>query len=169
MSARSRQTNEQMKAASRDRILASARTLFAEKGYFACRMADIAARAGMSAGNVYWRFDSKEAILKAILADGFGALESMTAEVAEAPGTGRDKVSLLVERTIGLYDTHAEFAVILATLLGRGGQELIRSLGFDMAAIGGRYHANLARVFAQARQEGSVADVEPDLLVACFF
>jgi AcrR family transcriptional regulator len=132
-------------------------------------MADVAQRAGMSVGNVYWHFDSKEAVLKAILADGFGALESMTAEVAEAPGTGRDKVSLLVERTIGLYDTHAEFAVILTTLLGRGGQELIRSLGFDMVAIGGRYHANLARVFAQARQEEGVADTEPDLLVACFF
>jgi AcrR family transcriptional regulator len=158
-----------MKAASRDRILASARTLFAERGYFACRMADVAQRAGMSAGNVYWHFDSKEGLLKAILACGFGALESMTAEVAEAPGTGRDKVSLLIERTIGMYDSHAEFAVILATLLGRGGQELIRSLGFDMVAIGGSYHANLARVFAQARQEGSVADMEPNQLVTFYF
>jgi AcrR family transcriptional regulator len=169
MNARSRQTNEQMRADSRARILAAARTLFAERGYFACRMADVARQAGMSSGNVYWHFDSKEAILKAILTEGFDALESITEELADAPGTGRDRLGRLVDRTIEMFDRQAEFAVILATLLGQGGPALIRSLGFDMATIGGRYHANLARVFGQARTEGVVADVDPNLLVAFHF
>ena len=72
------------KAASRDRILEAARTLFAERGFSSCRVADVARSAGMSAGNVYWLFDSKEAILEAILAEGFGNVEAMTAEVAAA-------------------------------------------------------------------------------------
>jgi AcrR family transcriptional regulator len=149
--------------------MAAARTLFAEQGYFACRVADIAARIGMSAGNVYWHFPTKEAIPQAVLAGGFGAVETMTAEVADEYGPARRKLDLLVERTLGLYGRHGEFVAILGGLMGHGGQELIRSLGFDMGDIGGRYHANLRRMFAEARAEGAVAPADPDLLVAFHF
>jgi len=169
MTARSREDGGGSKAASRARVLAAARALFAERGFFACRVADVAQRAEMSAGNVYWHFDSKEAILRAILAEGFGNVEAMTAEVAAAYGPARRKLDLLVERTLALYDDNAPFVVILGGLMGHGGQELVRSLGFDMPEIGGRYHANLRRVFAEARSEGAVAPADPDLLVTFFF
>ena len=156
------------KAASRDRILEAARTLFAERGFSSCRVADIARSAGMSAGNVYWLFDSKEAILKAILAEGFANVEAMTAEVAAAYGPARRKLDLLVDRTLALYDANALFVVILGGLMGEGGRELIRSLGLDPEEIAGRAHANLRRVFAEARSEGAVAPADPDLLVAFY-
>jgi AcrR family transcriptional regulator len=165
---RSRETSEQMRAQSRQRILAAARGLFAERSFFACKVADIAARSGMSAGNVYWHFPTKEAILQAILAEGFDALETMTAEVAEEYGPARRKLDLLVDHTIALYIRHGDFAIILAGLMGPGGQELIRSLGFDMGEIRGRYHANLRRVFAEARVEAAIAPADPELLVAFY-
>jgi AcrR family transcriptional regulator len=161
--------SENAKAAGRARIVDAARTLFAERGYAACRVADVARRAGMSAGNVYWHFDSKEALLAAILAEGFGSVETMTAEVAAAYGPARRKLDLLLERTLALYDQNALFMVILGGLMGHGGQELVRSLGFDMPEIGGRYHANLRRVFAEARSEGAVAPADPDQLVTYYF
>ena len=169
MAPRSREESEATRAASRVRILEAARSLFAERGFFACRVSDVARRAGMSPGNVYWHFDSKEAILRAILAEGFASVEAMTAEVADAYGPARRKLDLLVERTLALYEGNAEFVVILGGLMGHGGQELIRSLGFDMREIGGSYHANLRRVFAEARSEGAVAPADPDLLVAFYF
>jgi AcrR family transcriptional regulator len=164
-----REESDTTRAASRARILGAARTLFAERGFFACRVSDIGHRAGMSPGNVYWHFDSKEAILREILAEGFGNIEAMTAEVADAYGPARRKLDLLIELTIDLYGRNAEFTAILGGLLGPGGQELIRSLGFDTREIGGRYHANLRRVFAEARSEGAVAPADPDLLVAFYF
>jgi len=157
------------RTASRARIVAAARALFAERGFSACRVADVARRAGMSPGNVYWHFDAKEAILRAILAEGFGSLESMTAGVADEYGPARRKLDLLVDRTLTFYEGNAEFVVILGGLMGEGGQNLIRSLGFDMREIGGRYHANLRRVFAEARSEGAVGAADPDLLVAFYF
>jgi hypothetical protein len=93
----------------------------------------------------------------------------MTAEVADASGTSRRKIDVLIERTLALYAEHGEFARILGTLMGHGGQELLASLGFNMAEIGGRYHANLASVFAQARRERVVADVDPNFLVLFYF
>ncbi len=169
MAPRSREERDTARAASRARILDAARTLFAERGFFACRASDVARRAGMSPGNVYWHFDSKEAILREILAEGFGAIEAMTAEIADAYGPARRKLDLLVERSIALYGSNAEFVAILGGLLGPGGQELVGSLGFDMREIGARYHANLRRVFAEARSEGAVEPLDPDLLVAFYF
>lgn len=168
MTARAGQGGEGTKNASRARVLAAARALFAERGFAACRVADIAQRAGMSAGNVYWHFDSKEAVLGAILSEGLGNLEAMAAEVAAAYGPSRRKLDLLVERTLALYDANAEFMVILGGLMGQGGQDLVRSLGFDVSEIAGRARANLRRVFAEARSEGAVAPADPDLLVAFY-
>ena len=169
MTPRTKAQSDQIRSQSRARLVQAARTMFASKGFFACRVGDIAREADMSQGNVYWHFSSKEEILQEILAEGFGAIEMMTAEVADAPGTSRRKIDLLVERTLALYARHGDFARILGTLMGHGGQELLASLGFNMAEIGGRYHANLVRVFAQARREKVVADVEPNLLVLFYF
>jgi len=162
MAPRSREISDAVREASRARVLDAARELFAERGYFACRVADIGRHAGMSAGNVYWHFESKEAILRAILVDGFGSLETMTAEVAAEYGPARRKLEILVDRTLALYDHNKEFAVILGGLMGEGGRQLVRSLGFDMEEIGGRYHANLRRVFGEARSEGVVTLADPD-------
>ncbi len=159
---------EDVRAAARARILAAARALFAEHGFVACRVADVARRAGMSPANVYWHFDSKEAILQAILAEGFGNLEAMTAGVAAEYGPARRKLDLLVDRTVALYDASAEFTVILGGLTGEGGRALIRSLGFDLPEIERRSRANLRRVFAEARSEGAVAPGDPDLLAAFY-
>jgi AcrR family transcriptional regulator len=122
----------------------------------------------MSPGNVYWHFDSKEAILRAILAEGFENVEAMTAGVADEYGPARRKLDLLVERTLALYAANAEFTVILGGLMGEGGRELVRSLGFDLPEIERRSRANLRRVFAEARSEGAVEAADPDLLVAFY-
>lgn len=169
MAPRSKSRSEQLRIEGRQKLLTAARSLFASQGFFACKVGDIARQAGMSQGNVYWYFGSKEEILQAILAEGFGAVEVMTAEVEDEPGPARARIDLLITRTLDLYRQQADFTRILGTLMGEGGQELIRSLGFDMSEIGGRYHANLARLFERARREGAVADAEPNVHVMFYF
>jgi TetR/AcrR family transcriptional repressor of nem operon len=168
MAPRSREDNETVRAASRARILTAARTLLAERSFAACRVADVARRAGMSPANVYWHFDSKETVLRAILAEGFASREEMTAAVAAEYGPARRKLEILVERTAAFYVANAEFIVILGGLQGAGGREVIASLGLDLAEIERRSRANLRRVFAEARSEGAVEPADPDLLVTLF-
>lgn len=50
-----------------DEILDAALDLFVEKGFDAARMEDVAKRAGLSKAGVYLYFDSKEALLKALI------------------------------------------------------------------------------------------------------
>ena len=51
----------------RTRILASALALFAKKGYEHTTFTDIAARLKMTKGAVYWHFESKQALLLALV------------------------------------------------------------------------------------------------------
>jgi TetR/AcrR family transcriptional regulator, transcriptional repressor for nem operon len=51
----------------RDRLIASARYLFWERGYAGTSMADLLAHAGFNSGSFYHFFESKEALLRAVL------------------------------------------------------------------------------------------------------
>ena len=62
----SRKTKEDAQK-TRTRILASALSLFAKNGYGHTTFTDIAARLKMTKGAVYWHFESKEALLIALV------------------------------------------------------------------------------------------------------
>jgi AcrR family transcriptional regulator len=63
--------------ATRDRLVATAARLFAEKGYEATSIEDLLRELGMSRGALYHHFDGKEAVFEAVL-------HQIEAEVAEA-------------------------------------------------------------------------------------
>ena len=67
----------------RDNLLVAAREVFEEKGYAGTRMADIAARAGVSHGTTYTWFADKESVLRVMV-------ESMIEEVFAALAIGDD-------------------------------------------------------------------------------
>jgi AcrR family transcriptional regulator len=55
--------------ATRERLLAAAEKVFAEKGYEGTRISEIAETAGCSVGAVYFRFKDKDALFQAIAED----------------------------------------------------------------------------------------------------
>lgn len=72
-------------------LIAAAFDLFVERGFAATRMEDIAARAGVSKGTVFLYFESKQALLRAVVEDAvlphLNAGEAMVEEGAgESPG-----------------------------------------------------------------------------------
>lgn len=67
---------EQAKEERRGQILEAALAVFSEKGYHATNVSDVAARAGVSQGTIYWYFDSKDELFEAAVLsffDQFGA------------------------------------------------------------------------------------------------
>lgn len=54
-----------------DRLIRAAESVFAESGYEGSTVAVIAQRAGVSTGNVYRYFDSKDALFQAVISDEF--------------------------------------------------------------------------------------------------
>ncbi|MBE0481128.1 MAG: helix-turn-helix transcriptional regulator [Dehalococcoidia bacterium] len=97
---RSKKLSDRMRAESRTQILSAARRLFADNGYFKCRVSDIAQAADMSQGNVYWYFTSKEEVLKAVLAVGFEAVERVLEETSLQTGSGLQQLTDLTDKYI---------------------------------------------------------------------
>ena len=167
--ARNIAANERMRLESREQILAASRKLFSERGFFNCKVADIAVEAGMSQGNIYWYFPGKEEILKAILEDGFGRLESLLAEAEMHPGPSSKKIDTLLDEYIAFGHDHGEFITIFMSLMSHGGVPFLVELGFDTVQIGTRYHQHLAAILSVAQVEGVVTHIDPQFLSMFFF
>ena len=166
---RSKKASEEMRAQSRRQILDASRRLFAARGFFACTVSDIAHEAGMSQGNIYWYFSSKEEILKAILTQGFDAVGAVLKEASAHPGTGLEKLKHAVDQYIILGQEGTDFFTIFVSLLGHGGTPFLQSMGFDTAQIGLIYHQHLSAIIDQAQSEGSLAAADPSVLTMYFF
>lgn len=66
-------------------IVAAALATFAEHGFAAARLEDVAARAGVSKGTIYLYFETKEALFEAVIRDAFGPLLDGIGAAGHAP------------------------------------------------------------------------------------
>jgi AcrR family transcriptional regulator len=94
--------------ATRERLLAAAEKVFAEKGYDGAKLSDIAEEAGVSVGAVYFRFKDKDALFQAIAEtfteDARARVGSYIAEAHQSPV--EDVLRNFVMRTAENFGTH---------------------------------------------------------------
>jgi AcrR family transcriptional regulator len=80
--------NRKVDAATRRQvILDAALTVFAEHGYEAARLDDMAARAGVAKGTLYLYFKDKEALFEALVRGAVSPMLQKVGEFSAAPGT----------------------------------------------------------------------------------
>jgi AcrR family transcriptional regulator len=89
MSPRTPEQNEQVKAATRKRILAAALSLFAEHGYEGTSVRMIADEAGIAIGLLYNYFDGKQALLQAIFEESMADVRESFARADALPPSER--------------------------------------------------------------------------------
>jgi AcrR family transcriptional regulator len=87
-------------ADNRDRLLAAARELFAERG-LGVTLNDIAHHAGVGVGTAYRRFANKEAVIDAIFEEQLRDLAALADKAAQAPDAWEALVGFL-EQSLGM-------------------------------------------------------------------
>ena len=87
-------------ANTRDRLIESARFFFWERGYAGTSMAELLAHSGVNSGSFYHFFESKEALLRAVLETYIHALRPMVVDPAFA------RVREPVERVFAILDSY---------------------------------------------------------------
>src|ERR1700754_5327459 len=80
-------------------IVAAALAVFAERGFAAARLEEIARRAGVSKGALYLYFETKEEIFRAVVDQAIAPnIEAIRAMVAAHPGPLADLLRLAARR-----------------------------------------------------------------------
>ena len=133
-------------------ILEAALGVFAEKGFAAAKLEDIAARAGVTKGTIYLYFNSKEAVFKALIQEKLVRRISGFADQARAhKGPAAPFLAQLL-RSIGTMLRTSDYAVLPKIVIAEAGncpdlarmyrQEVI-ARGFKL--FGGIIEAGIAR------------------------
>lgn len=103
MSPRSSKANQQLRTRSRERILAAALAVFAEKGYHNATVSEITARAGVSRGLITYYFPGKQQLAHELLGrylEGIAELTNVTGTPDERLAAIIDGVLLTVDRSL---------------------------------------------------------------------
>jgi AcrR family transcriptional regulator len=143
----------------RAQILRAARTTFLKQGYLASRMEDVARRAGLSKGALYFYFESKRALLEALVQEERAITQRFLEEAALDPRPAPQKLIDLGRR----YLAHAaglknppRFFMLMSEMAMR--DEGIRE---QAQASHERFVQQLDALIDQGRQEGHFRNLDP--------
>lgn len=84
----------------KNQIIAAATKVFSERGFAEARMDDIVAESGLSKGALYWYFDSKDAIIVAILDRVFDWEAAHLDEILDREASAELKLERFVDVTL---------------------------------------------------------------------
>ena len=108
--------NARRRARTRRQLTDAARTLIAEKGVAALRIAEITERADVALGSFYNHFDSKEELVAEVVSDAIQAIsEVMVARMANITDPA-EAVSFAARHFVLLATDNPEFASLLVNL-----------------------------------------------------
>jgi AcrR family transcriptional regulator len=102
-------------------ILEAALAVFAEKGYAAARMDDIARRAGVTKGTIYLYFDSKDAVFRGLVQESIGAtIQAVTQAAENFEGSAADLLRMVL-RGIGTFMRTSDRVVLPKIFIAEAG------------------------------------------------
>jgi AcrR family transcriptional regulator len=101
--------------ATRDRLLASATTLFAARGLYGVTSHDIAREAGVAAGTFYLHFKDKTEIFRQIAMETVDRLRSSIQEAVATTGSAAEAALARAERIVAFAEEHRDLVRIVFT------------------------------------------------------
>lgn len=159
-------TKHQSEAERRSQILRAARAVFVERGFLAARVEDVAKRAGLSKGAVYFYYSSKRDLFLALVREEQEATYSFLDDVEHDPRPASVKLLDLgrqyVEYFAGLK-TPPRFFLMCSEAAIR--DEEIRE---ELHATHGHFVDATTRILAQGMAEGTFREQDP-LAIAQLF
>lgn len=123
----SKRPAESKSARTRKRILDAGASAFRSDGYASVTLKDIAARAGLQAGSLYYHFDSKEEIVEEVLELGVDGVSAATREAVDALGPGADPMARLraaIAAHLKFVLTESDYAVANIRILSQVPQRI---------------------------------------------
>jgi AcrR family transcriptional regulator len=147
----------------RERILAEAARLFAERGYVGTTLDDVAARLGITKPFIYAQFASKSQLLEASFNRIVDACLQAAEDALASPRPAAERLQQLVRAIVAIAAENSTYARIFL----REEKSLDPAMLAAIRAREDRWHAGLQRLLAQGVQSGEfrIPDVRLAALV----
>ncbi|RME30004.1 MAG: TetR/AcrR family transcriptional regulator [Deltaproteobacteria bacterium] len=150
----------------RKQILRAAVEVFAEKGYYGCRISDIASRAGVAYGLVYHYFKNKSQILDVIFERHWQLLNELLEKMVQEPGPIEDKLYRFVSMVLDAYRAAPELMHVIVIEIARSCRQLKPSRLEQYQ----RSFELLASVLSEHQKRGEISgEFDCKLLSYCIF
>lgn len=161
--------SQRRKDARPQEIVAAALKEFAQRGFAATRLDDVASRAGVAKGTIYLYFDSKVDLFKAVVqATVIPQFEQTASVVAEFEGPTEDLLRLVLKRLAHEFvDTDVHHIIRLIHAEGQQFPDLAEFYFQEVISRGiARMRSILARGVERGEFRDSGLDAYPQLLVS---
>ena len=151
----------------RQHVLGAAVRVFAERGFEATRVQEIAQRAALSLGTIYSVFPGKQELYEAILAEHGQALLALVQGVHDREVPARETLDELIGIYIDYFVGHPDF--LRMHLRSGASWALGPVLGTEQQrAYWQRIHELQADIFRRGVRERAFVDEDPDYLAKLF-
>ncbi len=145
----------------RERILATATTMFVQRGYQGVAMREIAEACGITKAALYYHFAGKSDLLNAIFIGYLAEIAEVVAS-SERAGTGRARLRFLVER---LFELPPGQRAIMRLAMHEVGQLEPQQRAAFAADYRARFIGPLQSIIADGVATGEFAHKDPALVV----
>ena len=146
-------------------IVDSAIVVFADKGYHATRISDIARHAEIAYGLVYHYFKNKEEILDTIFIERWGGFIDAVQAIADDGRSVEEKLLSIAAVTLTAYRRRPEWVKILVFEI----QRTQRFSDPDRVRLVGQLFALITRILREGQERGELRDdLDPALVCSIF-
>ncbi len=150
----------------RRQILDAAVQVFAQQGFHACRVSDIAREAGVAHGLIYHYFDSKDEVLNELFVERWSLLLAAIGEVDRRPIAPREKLDAVAAFIIDSYQHDPELMKVIIVEVTRAANSFGRT---HLPEIRKAYDL-IAKIVRDAQHEGSFRDdIDADFASMWFY
>lgn len=147
----------------RQQIVDAALAVFSRKGYQAANVSDVAAKAGISQGTIYWYFASKEELLTAALLSRFEGMGEQAISSLERFPTASEKLRAMAESMADRAEgTEGLLSLFVGYWQSSSRREEASRLWTDMR---GRFKDAGVDLVKAGIRDGEFAPVDADALV----
>ena len=114
--ARKLSRREELGVESRRKIVDAAAALMAERGFAGTSIAAVSQRSGLPSGSIYWHFESKEALLAAVVEEGARRWFDALPGDDSLPSDPTERATALLDAVVRSLEQHPEFLRLLLVI-----------------------------------------------------
>lgn len=151
----------------KDIILKEAIALFAEKGYFATTISDIAKEADVSFGSVAYYFNNKEQLFAEAVTAPFSDVKKLFEMINEIEGTPIQRISKMVNKQfISLTEQRTPFRLVQYVI---GQKELFPDLVDRILSFFDELKEIVNHTIVEGQKNGELIEIDPNVVFSSYF